>query len=201
MHFSNHRTGRGRKNVVIHILIWLVAKDEENLLRFFFLISKPYSTVNFVFSLSLSVIDALRLVILIWCLVMCSYIHIFLCRQSLRKKIYSPARDIICTHQIMVVSSTYIWAYEVLSCVKLNETIRSFLSYSITLNIHTYIYYIYIFVSTSHACSIIIDYISLLVKTLVYISNIKSPCFFSNNGIHSAFFCRRARRYSKESIY
>jgi hypothetical protein len=78
--------------------------------------------------------------ILMWCLVMWSYIHIFLCRQSLRKKFHSPTRDIICTHQIMVASSTHIWTYEVLSCVKLNENIRAFLSYSITLNIYIYIY-------------------------------------------------------------
>ncbi len=153
-------------------MIWLFAKDEEKFLLFL-PIWKLYSTVSFIFSLSLLVIDELRWVILIWCLVMCSYIRIFLCRQSLRKTFYSPARDIICTHQIMVASSTYMWTYEVLSCVKLNETIHSFLSYSITLNI-------YIYVSSSSACSIIIDYISLLVesKILVYILNIEYFCFF-----------------------
>ncbi len=146
MYYSNHREererrwGKEKKRRYLYVDL-AICQKRRKMSSLYLPIWKLYSTVNFVFSLSLSVSDELRWVILMWCLVMCSYIRIFLCRQSLRKIFYSPARDIICTHQIMVVSSTYMWTYEVLSCVKLNETIHSFLSYCITLNIYIYTYH------------------------------------------------------------
>lgn len=122
-----------KESNIIHILIWLLAKDEkeeEKLSRLlpFLIISQSYWT---------ECATHLRFVILIWCLVMSNvYFHLFLCRRSLRKKFLFAYLKYY-TYQIMVASPIYIWTYEVLSCVKLNATIRSFL---FILSIHLYIY-------------------------------------------------------------
>jgi hypothetical protein len=124
IYLSNHykKEKERKKTSLFHILIWLFAKDEDKFTHF---------VVNFIFfSLSLSANDELRLVILMWCLLMYSCIHIFLRRQSLRKKFLRPP-ELLYIH---IKSWSYhlpiymnIWSVEL--CVKLNESIRSFLSY------------------------------------------------------------------------
>jgi hypothetical protein len=170
---SNHRKEGGREREKTSLFIrWSGHLPKKNTFFFFFLrISKSFlhfrSTKSFVYS----VIDELRLVILMWCLQMYSCINIFLYRQSLRKTFIRSSK----------LLSAYIksWSHHLPICeykkcwvVKLNETARAhffpFLSYQ-TLYIHSW----------SNAYSIITDFIFLLVKEKFWcISCISNISFF-----------------------